>query len=133
MLKGVLSGNPASALADDDSELAFEVNVLGLFGINDRITVSCQGGRGLQKQERLGRDFVTELSSVLDIVSADANDFGRPAGRQNVCSFGNVAPENTVVNTVLTVWRVGWRGGICAVANVAFHGLIVTRLKREAV
>jgi hypothetical protein len=64
-----------AAAADDDGELAFVLNARGVRCECDGLVGADDGGRGLEKHERLFGDFVAELGSVRGVVAADADDF----------------------------------------------------------
>ena len=72
------------ALADDDGQLAFEVDALRLRRNADRLAGGDDGGRGFQEHERLFRDLVAELGGVLAIIAADAEDLARDDRREEL-------------------------------------------------
>src|SRR5439155_19071747 len=56
---------PGGPRADDDSQLALIVDVFGDRRIHDRVARGDQRGGWLEEDERLGRDFIAQLLSVV--------------------------------------------------------------------
>ncbi len=76
---------PSGRPADNDGQLPFEINALRLRRNADRRSRSKDRRWRLQKEQRLFRNFVTQLSGVVAIVAPDADDL-RGHGRREQLS-----------------------------------------------
>jgi hypothetical protein len=63
-------GSPTS---HNNPEFSFVIDALGLQGIDDIVLMTYQSARGLQKNKRLFRNFVAELSGVVLIIAPDGD------------------------------------------------------------
>ncbi len=64
----------AASIADDDRDLAFEINPLGELRDADRLTRGDERGWSFEEEQRFGRDLIAQLGGVLAIVASDADN-----------------------------------------------------------
>src|SRR5882757_7286715 len=81
VIERVSLGNVFGAGTDNGGDFDFPVEFLGFARFFDRIVRTAQGGVGLQEKDRLGRNRVSGLLGVIDIVQADGDEF-RNAGHR---------------------------------------------------
>src|SRR5216683_1108697 len=78
MVERVGLGDIFGAGADDRGDFDFPVELGRAARLLDRIVRTRQRRVGLQKENRLGRDRVSSLLGMIDIVQADRDEFGDP-------------------------------------------------------
>ena len=64
-----------AAAAKNEGEFAFVFHLLRVFREHDRFLGTDEGGRRLEKHQRLFRDFVPQLCGMSGVIPADADDF----------------------------------------------------------
>ena len=95
---GPFLGDVLTDATDDDGQLPLVVQVRGCGRPDDGLVRSDDRGVGLEEEQRPGWDFITQLTGMFGVVTADSDDLGARNHRRQQPDVSEVVTSTGVLN-----------------------------------